>query len=281
MKNFILIAIIALTTFNTQAQFKKRMFLDGLFLDFKVGTRLGGETSDNVTLGAGFNIQGGVGYMFNKFYGIKGDLGFNTLKSVSVLNVGAASKGSIFRMSLEGVLSISELAQFGVKDFGLNLHAGFGLATIGNKNWKASATASQLSDPFLKGKDDVINIDMPMDVKLLEGNPKIEEVRNQVALKRGPVVYCLETPDLPENTSILDVYLPLETEFTSTYKKELLGGVTTISGALNVRKDKKEGMYRELKSVDWESINAQFVPYFTWSNRGKAEMTVWLPLLWN
>lgn len=158
MKNFILIAIIALTTFSTQAQFKKRLFLDGMFLDLKVGTRLGGETSDNVTLGAGFNIQGGVGYMFNKFYGIKGDLGFNTLKSVSVANVGASSTGSIFRMSVEGVLSISELAQFGVKDFGLNLHAGFGLATIGNKDWKSTATASQLSDPFLKGKDDVINI---------------------------------------------------------------------------------------------------------------------------
>ena len=130
-------------------------------------------------------------------------------------------------------------------------------------------------------KGDVITLDMPIDIKLLEGNPKIEEVRNQVALKRGPIVYCLETPDLPENTSILDVYLPLETEFTSTYKKELLGGVTTISGALKVRNDKKEGMYRELNAVEWESINTQFVPYFAWSNRGTAEMTVWLPLLWN
>ena len=37
-------------------------------------------------------------------------------------------------------------------------------------------------------KGDVITLDMPMDVKLLEGNPKIEEVRNQVAIKRGPMV---------------------------------------------------------------------------------------------
>jgi len=130
-------------------------------------------------------------------------------------------------------------------------------------------------------KGDVITLDMPMDVNLLEGNPKIEEVRNQVAIKRGPIVYCLETPDLPENTSILDVYLPLDTQFTSTYKKDLLGGVTTIDGALKIRKDNKKGMYRELNNVEWKSISTQFVPYFAWSNRGTAEMTVWLPLLWN
>ena len=55
---------------------------------------------------------------------------------------------------------------------------------------------------------DVVALDMPMDIKLLEGHPRIEEVRNQVAIKRGPVVYCIESPDLPEGTDILDVYLP-------------------------------------------------------------------------
>jgi hypothetical protein len=130
-------------------------------------------------------------------------------------------------------------------------------------------------------KGDVITLDLPMDIKLLEGNPKIEEVRNQVAIKRGPIVYCLETPDLPENTSILDVYLPLNTQFSTSFKKDLLGGVITINGALKIRKDKKEGMYRELNNVKWETVNTQFVPYFAWSNRGTAEMTVWLPLLWD
>ena len=59
-------------------------------------------------------------------------------------------------------------------------------------------------------KGDVITFDMPMDIKLLEGNPLIEEVRNQAAVKRGPVVYCVETPDLPIKTDILDVYLPVK-----------------------------------------------------------------------
>lgn len=53
---------------------------------------------------------------------------------------------------------------------------------------------------------DVVALDMPMETKLIVGHPLIEEVRNQAAIKRGPVVYCIETPDLPENTSILDAH---------------------------------------------------------------------------
>ena len=129
-------------------------------------------------------------------------------------------------------------------------------------------------------KNDVISLEMPMDIKLLEGHPLIEEVRNQAAIKRGPIVYCLETPDLPKNTSILDAYLPFESPLTATFKNDLLGGITTIEGAIKVRKDKKVGMYREMKNVEWETVKTQFVPYYSWSNRGKSEMSVWIPVLW-
>lgn len=128
-------------------------------------------------------------------------------------------------------------------------------------------------------KGDVITLHLPMTIKLLEGNPLIEEVRNQAAIKRGPVVYCVESPDLPKNTDILDVYLPIKSELTATYQPNLLGGVTTISGDIKLRKDDKKGMYRELSGLKWESYKAQFVPYFSWSNRGAAEMNVWLPLI--
>lgn len=129
-------------------------------------------------------------------------------------------------------------------------------------------------------KGDVITLDMPMDVKLLEGNPLIEEVRNQVAVKRGPVVYCVETPDLPKDKGVLDVYYPLDANLKATYKPNFLGGITTISGEFKLRSDHKEGMYREVTKPTWETKEVQLVPYFAWANRGKAEMTVWMPVLW-
>jgi len=70
---------------------------------------------------------------------------------------------------------------------------------------------------------DIVALDIPMDIKLLEGHPRIEEVRNQVAIKRGPVVYCVESPDLPEDAGILDVYLPENSELVAKHRPDFLG----------------------------------------------------------
>lgn len=129
-------------------------------------------------------------------------------------------------------------------------------------------------------KGDVISLDMPMEANLVEGHPRIEEVRNQVAVKRGPVVYCVESPDLPEGKSILDVYISGESQLSASYKPDFLGGVSVIQTELLLRKDQKEGMYRTLDKPSWESISTQLVPYFAWSNRGQAEMTVFMPVVW-
>lgn len=129
-------------------------------------------------------------------------------------------------------------------------------------------------------KGDKVELNLPMAIKLMEGNPLIEEVRNQVAIKRGPVVYCIESPDLPQNTGILDVYLPLSSELKAEYKPQLLGGVTTISTEVKIRKDSSNAMYHSLEKPQWETVQTQFVPYFSWANRGSAEMTVWVPIMW-
>ncbi len=129
-------------------------------------------------------------------------------------------------------------------------------------------------------KGDVIALNMPLDIKLLEGNPLIEEVRNQVAVKRGPVVYCIESPDLPKDAGILDVYLSSSSKLKAEYKPNLLGGTTTISADIKIRKDKSDNMYRTLSKPEFESVKTQFVPYYVWSNRGTAEMTVWVPYMW-
>lgn len=130
-------------------------------------------------------------------------------------------------------------------------------------------------------KGDVISLNMPMDIKVMEGNPWIEQTRNQVSIKRGPVVYCIESPDLPGETDILDVYLPASSSLTVEYKEELLGGVSVINTDVRIRRDHGDGMYRELKKPEWESYSTQFVPYYAWSNRGKSEMTVWMPYIWD
>lgn len=128
---------------------------------------------------------------------------------------------------------------------------------------------------------DRITLDMPMEAGFVEGHPRIEEVRNQVAIKRGPIVYCLESPDLPEGTSILDVYISGKGPLKAEYRSDFLGGVTLIGTEVLLRSNNGKGMYRKVSKPEWTPLQTQFVPYYAWSNRGQSEMTVWLPIFWN
>jgi len=148
-------------------------------------------------------------------------------------------------------------------DAGVSVQAG-SFAII-NREWK---------------NGDVISLNMPMTIELTEGNPLIEEIRNEVAVKRGPIVYCIESPDLPLKTSILDVYLPSSSKLVAEFQPELLGGVTTISADVKIRNEQAGGMYHQLKKPEWKTVSTRFIPYYAWDNRGQAEMTVWLPYMW-
>ncbi|MBB3699945.1 glycoside hydrolase family 127 protein [Flammeovirga yaeyamensis] len=132
-------------------------------------------------------------------------------------------------------------------------------------------------------KGDIITIDMPMDVKLVEANPLVEEARNQVAVRRGPIVYCVETPDLPEGSKILDVYIKGGAPLKVNYEKDFLGGVATIEAPILIRKDQsiEASMYSTVSKPEFTESTIKMVPYFSWSNRGESEMTVFMPVIWN
>lgn len=128
---------------------------------------------------------------------------------------------------------------------------------------------------------DKIFINFPLEVALVEGHPRIEEVRNHLALKRGPIVYCLESPDLPEGTSILDVYLDGANPWKPEFEPELLGGICTLMGTLLLRKNNQTTLYGKVTQPEFEAIESRLVPYYAWSNRGQSEMSVFLPVVWN
>ncbi|MDP6037009.1 MAG: glycoside hydrolase family 127 protein, partial [Candidatus Latescibacteria bacterium] len=49
---------------------------------------------------------------------------------------------------------------------------------------------------------DTINLNLPMPIRLIQAHPKAEQLRNQVAIMRGPLLYCLESPDFPEEIDL-------------------------------------------------------------------------------
>ena len=132
---------------------------------------------------------------------------------------------------------------------------------------------------------DTVELDLPMRVRLMEANPLVEETRGQAAVMRGPVLYCLESVDLPEGVRVADVRLPKDIELKDRFDKDLLGGITVLEGQAVYRTDAEwseqpydaELLYREITNVDARSLELRLVPYHVWLNRGISQMSVWLP----
>jgi len=128
---------------------------------------------------------------------------------------------------------------------------------------------------------DHVELTLPMKARFVEANPKAEELRNQVAVMRGPVLYALESPDLPAEVRISEVALPLDVKFKPRYDAQLLRGVTVLEGqAVRLREGSWTGaLYRTVKKTTPEKINVKLIPYYAWDNRGIPYMTVWMPLV--
>ena len=124
-----------------------------------------------------------------------------------------------------------------------------------------------------------ISMHLSMPAQLIESHPLVEETRNHIAVKRGPIVYCLESVDLPKGTSLADIRVPSDISLQPRFDAELLHGVTALEGTVISRpsSDWNETLYRELPRPKGQLVSTRFVPYYAWANRGKSDMTVWLP----
>lgn len=126
---------------------------------------------------------------------------------------------------------------------------------------------------------DVIELGLPMRPRLIKAHPKAEEIRNHVAVMRGPIVYCLEGTDLPDVVSILDVYAPDDMRLTARREEDLLGGIITINGTARhiTERNGSSALYMEAGNEEEAELDITMIPYYAWNNRGINEMTVWLP----
>jgi DUF1680 family protein len=133
---------------------------------------------------------------------------------------------------------------------------------------------------FRKWKNnDLIVLDLSMPVQLIESNPLVEESRNQVTVKKGPLVYCLESPDL-KGAGVFDCAISSNASFVV---EDMVIGNSSIkslkTNLLLINNDSWKGkLYREINNQK-KPISARLIPYYAWANRGRTDMTVWLPLV--
>ena len=154
--------------------------------------------------------------------------------------------------------------------------------TVNGKEWSVRPVAGQYAAIRRKwAAGDVVRLTLPLRVRLLQAHPLVEELRDQVAVQRGPIVYCLESIDLEKGTALTQVQVSRAIELKARFEPKLLGGVTVLEGKGVVSGEPAWGdeLYRELRPAADRSASVRMIPYYAWGNRGPSEMTVWLPLV--
>ncbi len=100
-------------------------------------------------------------------------------------------------------------------------------------------------------KGEIIEMELPMEVKKVVTNEKVESNKGKVSLEYGPIVYAIEEIDNP--TAFDKISIDANDTFKVTKEPNLLEGVNTI-----------------------QTKNFKAIPYYSWSNRGVGKMKIWI-----
>lgn len=129
-------------------------------------------------------------------------------------------------------------------------------------------------DRLWTGEEEVVlSLDMPVD--RLHAHPAVAVNAGRVALRRGPVVYCVEETDV--GVAPQRLRLPRQAALRARWDPGLCDGAMVI-----------EGLAREAVTDDWQGLYRpappsttprpfRAVPYHLWANREPGGMAVWLP----
>jgi DUF1680 family protein len=125
-------------------------------------------------------------------------------------------------------------------------------------------------------KGDTIALDLPMPPERLYAHPGVIMDVGRVALKRGPLVYCVEEADNPGG-SVQRLKLPRESELMATTRADLFNGAVTLSArATAIDPSDWRDLYRTNPPKESEATLTA-LPYYLWANRSKGSMVVWIP----
>jgi uncharacterized protein len=117
---------------------------------------------------------------------------------------------------------------------------------------------------------DVIDLRLPVEPRFSRAHPRIDAVRGQAAVERGPLVLALEDVDLPEGLDVEHVEIDLG-----------FSPVDDVDGAIvGLRRRsaaEDEWPYSTTTTQLGELFTAKMRPYKDWANRGPSTMRVWLP----
>jgi DUF1680 family protein len=138
-------------------------------------------------------------------------------------------------------------------------------------------------------KGDRVVLDLAVTPRVTEPDARIDAVRGSVALERGPLVYAVETVDLPAGVEVEGLAIDPSHPVVDRPRPEVSEGAVGLQA---------QGVYHRPDDAGWpykpaipgaavdsadaaepsdERTQIDAVPYFAWANRGPGGMRVWIP----
>ena len=136
-------------------------------------------------------------------------------------------------------------------------------ATLNGRS--VAAGSAKVDRVFAPG--DVLELELPMAVRQVQGNPRVDDVRGEVAFERGPLVYAFESVDQADGV-VLDDLAVNDGAATTADSVGALGRIIGLDVPASLR---------DLDTGATRPTTAAGIPYFAWANRGPGPMRVWLP----
>lgn len=132
--------------------------------------------------------------------------------------------------------------------------------------------ASSYVEVMFNPSDETITIDFDMPVRFTTAHPLVEECVAQAAVERGPLVYCIETPDADVET-LDDLLLDLNAGFSQVPYQIKDRTVIALETEMYKRKNptSKERLYQTLEYDGLDKVPVRMIPYFAWDNRGAED----------
>ena len=124
-----------------------------------------------------------------------------------------------------------------------------------------------------------VELELEMPVRFTMAHPMVEEDSQLIAVEKGPLVYCMESPDADIRT-LDDICINIHSTFRENKirikDREIRVLETEAYQILHEDYDPDE-LYQSFTGEKKKSIPVRLIPYFAWDNREYGEMRIWMP----
>jgi DUF1680 family protein len=155
--------------------------------------------------------------------------------------------------------------------------------------WAKSTTAAVNGEPIALNatngyatihrawrKGDAVTLDLNMPAERLYAHPNVRMDVGRAALRRGPLMYCVEEVDNPGGP-VQALTLPRSAPLEAAWRTDLFGGAMILKANAKrlVPSEQADALYStEPPAAQDASLVA--LPYHLWANRTPGSMQVWV-----